>query len=75
MSHSNNYWLLGLASLWTILFWRRNTALIISLAKLLPIPGKYGNRFSLSNTSKSLSKELTLISLPKDTKKTPNVSS
>ena len=35
---------------------------------LLPIPGKYGNRFSLSNTSKSLPKEFTLISLPNGTK-------
>ena len=35
---------------------------------LLPIPGKYGNRFSLSNTSKNLSKEFTLISLPNGTK-------
>ena len=35
---------------------------------LLPIPGKYGNTFSLSNTSKSLSKEFTLISLPNGTR-------
>ena len=35
---------------------------------LLPIPGKHGNRFSISNTSKSLSKEFTLISLPNGTK-------
>ena len=45
-----------------------HTAFIISLAMLLPIPGKYGSRFSLSNTSKSLSKEFTLISLPNGTK-------
>ena len=35
---------------------------------LLPIPGKYGNRFSLLNTSKSLSKEFTLMFLPNGTK-------
>ena len=35
---------------------------------LLPIPGKYGKRSSLLNTSKSLSKEFTLTSLPNDTK-------
>ena len=35
---------------------------------LLSIPGKYGNRFSLLNTSKILSKEFTLTSLPNGTK-------
>ena len=34
------------------------------LAMLLPIPEKYDNRFSLSSTSKSLSKEFNLISPP-----------
>ena len=40
----------------------------------LPIPGKYDNRFSLSNTSKSLSKEFTLISLPNGTKESSKCS-
>ena len=35
---------------------------------LLTIPRNYGNRFSLSNTSKSLPNEFTLISLPSGTK-------
>ena len=35
---------------------------------LFPIPGKYGNRFSLSNTSDSLSEEFTSTSLPNGTK-------
>ena len=35
---------------------------------LLPIPGKYGSRFSLLKTSKSFSKEFTLTSLPNGTK-------
>ena len=34
---------------------------------LFLIPGKYGNRFSLSNTSKSLSEEFTSTSLPNGT--------